>query len=180
MSLETLREAILAQARREADELTAQAQQQTEAEERRIMQRAGELEEDIVRTGEREGIQRAQQMHQQAELVGRAGVLRAKEEEIEKTKQVLLEQILEEDPAPLIKALLELIPDEDGKIIPGEKHAATVKKAAHGKNVASKAIPHDGGFIFEGETTELNVTVSNLVDHILKKHRAAIASVLFG
>lgn len=179
MSLEGLREAILAEARQQADKLTSEAENQVSSEEQRILQRAKEIEEAIIREGESEGTQRAQQLHQQTELAGRAHVLQAKEVEIEKTKQVVLDQIYEQEPAPLIAALLKLVPDEGGTITAGEKHAAEVKKQASKLNVAATTIPNEGGFVFEGKYTELNVTVSHLVDRIFKKHRAEIASVLF-
>lgn len=179
MSLEGLREAILSEARRTADELMDTAQQQTASEEKRILQRAKKIEEDIIREAELEGTQKAGQLRQGAELTGRANVLRAKEEEMEQTRQALLKHVYTQDASALVESLLTLVPDEAGTIIPGEKHLKEVTKAARGMNIASKPIPDEGGFIFRGKTTELNVTISHLVDRLFKKHRAEIASILF-
>ncbi|MBI1833946.1 MAG: hypothetical protein HYR90_03930 [Candidatus Andersenbacteria bacterium] len=179
MSFEELREAILKEAQQEAERTAASLKKTTTAEQDRIIQRAKALEETILHNAELEGGRQAQQLRQTVELESRSHVLEGKEEELKKTQQVFLQEILVQDGDDLVAALLTLVPEEDGVITPGEKHATLVKKLARGKKIADETIPNEGGFIFRGKTTELNVTTSHLVERLFKKHRAQIASMLF-
>jgi len=179
MSLTNLKKTILSQAQAQADEIAAQLQREQKAVENRIIARAQAIEDDIIKKAEHAAMLAARRKRQETELHARAGVLKAKEEELQETEKQILAQLLEEDPKPLLKALLKLVPDEKGTIQAGEHHAKALHALAGDHTIAKETIPGEGGFIFTGKTAELNVTLSHLVAATFRKHRANIAGALF-
>lgn len=179
MSLDKLKETILAQAQEQADALGTTLQEKQTGEEQRMLSAAQEIEEAIVTKAENDAALAARRKRQETELHARANVLRAKEEELQETQKQILAKLLEEDPKPLLKALLELVPDEKGTIHAGEHHAKALHSLTKKHDIAAKTIPNEGGFTFTGKTAELNVTLSHLVESVFRKHRARIASTLF-
>lgn len=179
MSLEALKKTILQEAQEEADAVAARLKEQQSSERQRILQRAQQMEEDIIGRAEREAALVARRRRQETELHARALVLRAKEEELQETQKQLLAKLLEEDPKPLLTALLKLVPEEKGIIHAGEHHAKAMRELVKHHDIAAKTLPGDGGFTFTGKKAELNVTLSHLVASVFRKHRTAIASTLF-
>lgn len=179
MSLQNLKKTILTQAQTQANAIAADLQQAHKTQEDRIIARAQEIEDAIIRQAEHEAMLAARRKRQETELHARAGVLKAKEEELQKTQKQILANLLEEDPKPLLKALLALVPSEKGTITAGEHHAKALHALVKDHTIAKETIPNEGGFIFTGKTAELNVTLSHVVASVFRKHRARIAGTLF-
>ena len=179
MSFEGLKIEILSQAKEEAKKIAADLQARTKSEESRILARARAAEEEIIREAEQEGVRQSRKLLQETELAGRATILKAKEEELLKTQQLLVDELLNEGVSDTISALLDLLPDGAGEIVPGEVHANEVKKLAKKHTVSDQAIPGEGGFVFRGSSIEVNFTISHLVAAVFRRHRARIASRLF-
>lgn len=181
MSFEALQEAILAEAKQRADQISTQLAQRISAEEQRITARASALEEKVVTEAEVQADKQARRIRQEAELSGRALVLNAKQEELDQTKAELTKQLLEMNTNTLLSGLLKLVPAHtEGTIVPGQAHADALKKLIKGDlKLSDKSIKGEGGFIFQSKNSELNLTISHLVDRLFVKHRSQIAKILF-
>lgn len=181
MSLEKLQEAILEQAEQDASAIATQLQEEKSAEEARILARAQNVEQTIIDSAEREAQNLARRKRQQTELDGRSAVLNAKEDELQQTKQELFTKLANEDAKDLIKKLAKHVPDEKGTIVAGELHKAEVASVLDKKHtIAKEVIPGEGGFVFRGKDTEINLTLGHLVDTLFRKYRTRLASLLFG
>lgn len=184
MSFAQLQQAITGEARRQMDELKERYRQEVEKEENRIKERAQEVEEDIIDQAGAEGERRAKSLHQEAQLAARADILRAKQDGLDKTTQAAAVAVLSWDKsrtASLIKSLMKQLPEEKGKITPGEKHVELVRREAErlGHKVLDKTVAGDGGFLYSGREVEMNMLVSELVKNVFARHRTEIAKVLF-
>lgn len=180
MSFESLQKTILDEAAMQAKQVKGEIEDQIESEKERISDLAHTIEDSVAQSAEMEGVMKARQIRQEAELDGRADVLRAKQEELETTKVALREKLLSADSDVLLKALLSLVPKESGTIVAGDVHAEQLRDLMpDGCSFAEKTIQNEGGFIFTSEHTELNVTISHLIDQLFITHRADIARELF-
>jgi vacuolar-type H+-ATPase subunit E/Vma4 len=183
MPFAKLKETILAEARQQAQAVSDKIRQQTKAEEQRIAEQARQLEETIIRQAEQEGMRRARQLHQETELQARAAVLRAKEVELTKTKQMLVEQMLSmnnQQTTHLLQDLLKLIPDEAGTIVAGSIHRSQLEPLLPKTlKLAQGDLTGEGGFVYRSQSAELNLTISHLVDRLFVKHRSGIARTSF-
>ena len=118
-------------------------------------------------------------------LAARADVLVAKQTALAQVRAVFLAQLLHLDEAAaeqLITGLMALVPAADGTCVAGEFHHAAVKKAAAKRKLstAKETIPGEGGFIWRSPRLEMNLTLGQLIDQVLLKHRSAVAETLFG
>lgn len=180
MSLERLQEAILEQAEQDAKTVASQLEKEKASEEARLLARAQEVEQSVLEEAEKEAASRARRKRQQTELAGRAAVLTAKEEELQKTKEELFNKLAGEDAKTLIKHLAKHVPDEKGTIIPGELHKAEVASVLSKHTIAKKTIPGEGGFVYRGKDSELDLTLGHLTTMLFRKYRTRLASLLFG
>ncbi len=182
MSFDTLKEAILKEARAEAEQISSALNTQASEEKQRIADKARMIEEDVIAEAEHEADRRAKLVRQEAELGGRASVLQAKEQALTEAKEAFVKNVLEQDEAgikDLLKKLLATVGYTSGTIVPGEVHLSQLKDVAGAFDVDSESIPKEGGFIFRGEKVELNLTISHLADQLFQKHRAELAKMLF-
>jgi len=184
VSLETLKTAILSEANSQAQAIQAQADATKAKEESRVKQKASALEEAIITAASKTAANQAAKIHQAARLQAKAAVLRAKQTELDITRQQVIERLLTQDEAKstsLIKALLKSLPNQDGAIIAGDKQKELVTHLAQaaGFTVAKETFKNDGGFIHRLKSQETNFTLRHLVNQIFEKHRAAIAQILF-
>ena len=185
MSFEQLQQAILDEAKKQIDEINNRYEREFEGEENRIKARAKRAEEEIIVRSEKEGQMEAQRLHQSAQLAARAEILRAKQAELDKVLARAQTTIIEWDKEQirlLIGLLFKLVPEKEGVVIAGSAHAEIVRELAKekGLKVEDQTIENDGGFVFKGDRTELNATVSHLLKQLFEHERAEIAKVLFG
>lgn len=186
MSFEQLQQAILDDARQQIDKINNRYEQEFTSEEERIKTRAQAIEEKIITAAEKEGQMETQRLHQNAQLNARAAVLTAKQAELNKILAHTTTTIIEWDKEQvrlLVASLLKLVAKETGGvIITGSAHAEVVRELAQekGLKVNKQVIKKEGGFIFKGDRTELNATVSHLLKQLFDHERSAIAKVLFG
>lgn len=182
MSFETLKTRILSEAKQKAEALSAELERQRAAHEKRITDKASSMEEAIIREAESAAEQQERKLMQEAGLTSRAHVLNAKQKELEALEESLVDHILEQDAKEIISSLFSLIPEgEKGTVIAGEQHQSEVEAIAKKRDleVAKKTIKNDGGFIYQSDTTELNVTVRSLVHQLVNRHRVELARILF-
>ena len=182
MSFETLKTRILSEAKLKAEAVLAELERQRAAHEKRITDKASAMEETIIRDAESAAEQQERKLMQEAGLTSRAHVLNAKQKELEALEESVVEHILNQDASDLVSQLFSLIPeDEKGTVIAGEKHQAEVETIAkkRGLTVAKKTIKDDGGFIYQSDATELNMTVRALVHQLVSRHRVELARILF-
>lgn len=185
MSFEQLQQTIQNEAQQKIDEINNYYDQQVATEENRIKERANQIEAEITSQAEKNGQMEAQRLHQSAQLKARAEVLTAKQSELDKVLSQAKEEILqknEEETSNIISSLFELLPDEKGVIIAGEKHLPIIQKIAKQKDIPVKeeVIKDEGGFVFKGERMEFNATMSHLLKQIFDHKRSEIANILFG
>ncbi len=185
MSFAGLESAILEEAKQRVDSIRDQYEKQYRKEEQRVTAEARELEENIISQAQEKARMEAQRLHQTTQLKAKADILKAKQEELLKTQEEVTRKILAWDAhqtGRLMGALMELMPTDDGGIITaGESQAEIVEQAAQekGLKVLKKKISGEGGFIFRGQRTEFNLTISHLVDQLFIAHRTSIAQFLF-
>lgn len=184
MSFDALAKAITTTAKTEAAAVTQRYAEQAAKEQQRITAAAQALEESILQEATSAGQLAATRSHQDQLLTTKADILAAKQQALTSVEQALVEQLLTQDDAAtstLVKALLALLPDTVGTIVAGERHAEAVAKAAAGSKhtVAQETIADDGGFIYHNDTTELNLTITELVHRVFTTHRATLAQTLF-
>lgn len=180
MSLEKLQEAILDEARQQAQTVEQQLAEKTAVEKTRVLTRARQLEETVTTRAEKEGKDRSRRMHQEAELEARAAVLRAKQTELDTTKEALKRDLLsanKKETEELLTKLLSYVPEEKGTITAGKAHIDILKPLANNYHVVSGDF--EGGFIYTASQTELNLTFDYLVDQLFARHRAELANILF-
>lgn len=179
MSFANLKQAILQEASREAEGITARLSKKASEEKARILAQAKQIEESAVTVAELEGKRLARRKRQEAELQYRAAVLEAKEEELHALEAACVQNLTEIADAAFYTSLLKHAAIKDVTIHPGAVHVDLVKKAAKGHTISDKAIAGEAGFIVRGKDTEINLTLSHLVRMVFKKHRAKIAARLF-
>jgi|GEM_PF-3428581 V/A-type H+/Na+-transporting ATPase subunit E len=185
MSFDQLQQAILDEAKQQIDEINNRYEKELSTEEERIKQRAQGIEEEIVSRTEKEGQMEAQRLHQSAQLEARADVLAAKQSELDKVLANASAEIIAWDKTQtksLITSLFELVPETEGTITAGSAHEEIVKELAEkkGLKVNKKVIENEGGFIFKGDKSELNATISHLLKQLFEGERSKIAKTLFG
>lgn len=184
MSFEALKNEILREAKRESEAVEARLHEQQKALEERITAKARAMEERILEEAEAEGQKQARHLHQEMELTARSQVLTAKQQELEKTQRMLLEQLLGQDEAAqkkLLAGLLKLLPDTKGTIVPGEYHKDLLAGLVEPPyTLAKDFLPQQGGFVFQSVESEMDLTLAQLVAQLFGKERAAIAKILFG
>ena len=184
MSFDALAQAITTAAETEAAAVTQRYAEQAAKEQQRITAAAQALEESILQEAESAGQLAATRSHQDQLLATKADILAAKQQALAEVEQALVEQLLTQDDkatSALLKSLLALLPDTAGTIVAGERQADAVAKAAGRSKhtVAKETIPGDGGFIYRNDTTELNLTITELVHRVFATHRATLAQTLF-
>ncbi len=162
MSFTALKKAILTEARQQASVIAHTASAQIDTEKQRTTNELRNMEEAIVAHARKEGQLQTRILHQQAELAGRARILLAKQEELEKTKKEFVRFLLFLDASAqkdLHKKLEAMLPKTKGTIIAGDTD--------------------EGGFIFKSKNVKINLTYKYLTDNIFWKYRAEIAKELF-
>lgn len=184
MSFEQLQQAILDEAKQQIDKINNRYEKEFSNEEDRIKIRAEEIKEKIITGAEKEGQMEAQRLHQSAQLNARAEILAAKQSELEKVLASANKTIIEwdkEQAKTLITSLFKLVPEKEGVVIAGSAHEEVVRKISleKGLKVNKRVIQNEGGFIFKGDRTELNATVSHLLKQLFERERSQIAKVLF-
>jgi len=180
MSYEALKEALLAEAATQADQIAHEYKDKLTAEQARITKRAQALEEEVINQAEAQATTEASRLHQEHQLTAKANVLVAKQEELDATRDTVIAAILAWDEArtqELLTALLTLTP-KDAEITAGATHATALKKAG-AKKLTSEEIADEGGFVARGAESEINLTISHLVDQLFARHRSEIAGQLF-
>jgi vacuolar-type H+-ATPase subunit E/Vma4 len=182
MSLTALKEAILSQATAQAHAIEKQSSVRVRQEQKKTTTALRDLEEGIVGQAREEGQRKTRTIHQQAELSGRALILNAKQEELEKTAEVFVEHLLNlsaKKSKALHESLIATLPETKGIIVAGEysKDILTGIKTVHA--LSKETIPKEGGFIFKGKNVEINSTFSYLTKQIFADHKADIAHELF-
>lgn len=184
MSFAELQQAILDEAKKQADAVEGKYRQELNREEERIKTRVAKMEEEIIAAAESEGERQYRRLHQEAQLMARAEILRAKQRELKQTAQETAQEILawgEEESTELIKKLMASVPKEKGTITAGEKHEPIIKKEAEkrGLKMTSATVADDGGFVYRSKKIELNLLVNHLVEGLFGRNRAVIAKELF-
>lgn len=186
MSFAQLREALMAEAEEQAAQIRQRYDEQYAHEEARIKDRVRTREEQLITDAKEAATLEAKRQRQHAQLTARADVLRAKQAELERILQLLHQDILgwnERETTALLTALLELLPSDhkDGTLVAGSHHADLLRSLVkrHGYHVASDTLPDEGGFLYRGSDTEINLTLSYLVQQLFARHRARIAQILF-
>lgn len=185
MSFDTLQSAILGEAKAEASRISEDLEKQRKDHETRIKNLAAMIEEKIITQANKEAEQKERRLQQEAEFIGRSHVLRAKQQELDTTREAFLQELLklpEEQAEHFITALFTVVPKNlKGEVIAGEHHAALVKKVAkkHGVTVASDTLHGRGGFIVRTSESEINLTTDHLVKQLFARHRAELAKALF-
>lgn len=185
MSFANLQQAVLQEATAKAVAVQARLDGQLATQESRLKKEVTAIEREILEQARADADNQAQQLRQGAVLAARAEVLLAKQAELTAVRAEFLRQLLALDAAQtarLIDRLLALVTEKNGECTAGEHHFAAVKKAAakKGFTVTDETIPGEGGFIFRSPRMEMNLTLGQLVDQVLIKHRAAIAETLLG
>jgi vacuolar-type H+-ATPase subunit E/Vma4 len=184
VSFDKLKQALLDEAKKQADTISDGHRRDLLREEERIKKHAVQIKESIIYNAQEEGIRQAKRLHQEAQLQARANILREKQKELDITIKQATEKILAWDSGEaeaIIKDLMSLVPEQEGKIVAGEKHKEIVVKEAKKKNlsVSDEVIKDDGGFVYKGKEIEQNLLISYLVQSLFERHRADIARVLF-
>ena len=173
-------DALLAQAKAEAAEITAQfarqAQQEREALSAQNQQAAAEREERLVSV---------------AQMESRKVTLGAKQQMVEQAFALAEESLCKLPKEQYIALLAKLLSDagSEGDVVFSEKDAkevgAEVVKTANallqgGKlNLSAQSRPMDGGFILVGRQTEVNATFSTLVRLQRSQCAGEVARCLF-
>lgn len=176
---------MLAEADTRADAIRAGFAARIRQESERIANLAREQEEAIIEAGEQQGQQAARRLHQERQLAAKAAVLQAKQQALQALQADAIKEILAwpaRETKSLLTALLELLPDTPGLLTPGEHSAETLSPlVARGPHrLAKEVIPADGGFIYRTRSTEMNLTISHLVEQLCRRRRAELARELFG
>jgi vacuolar-type H+-ATPase subunit E/Vma4 len=184
MSFAELQKALFTAAKERGEKTRAHLETKISREQERIGHEAQALEETIIEKAHAEGKQRENKFHQTAQLSARADILKAKQGELSATREQVKNEILAWDAkeaTQLIDSLFSLIPDTAGTIRAGEVHRDLVRARAEkrGLTMAKKDIPGEGGFIFQSEKAEVNVTVGYLVTELFARHRGELACTLF-
>lgn len=184
MSFTALKEKILAEASAKLEVQRREFSQEFVDEETRIKKQARLVEEDVIAQAQVKAQQEAKRLRQAAQLKARADILRAKQEQLDVVLEDTVKQVLDWDEDAtqnLLEALFEFIPDAKGSIMPGSLHEAKVREIARKRkiSVSDDAIPDEGGFVYQGEDAELNLTIHHLVKQVFARNRAAIAQTLF-
>lgn len=180
MTWEDLQENILATAHEQAVAITADFAARIAVEEKRIQQRASDIEETIMTSAQQEGTQEAQRLHQDHHLNAKAHVLEAKQAELNTTAQETVKAILAWDTATtrgFLEALVNSLPDKKGEIIPGSHHRKLLTTIIKGTafSLSNDSVENDGGFIWRGTQAEVDATIRRLVATLFERHRTDIA-----
>ena len=167
MSFDKLKQALLDEATKQADVINDGYRRDLLREEERIKKIAVQVKDDILNDAQEEGVRQAKQLHQEAQLQARANILREKQKELEITVKLATEKILAwetSEAEAMIRALMKLVPKQEGKIVAGEKHKEIVVREAKKNNlkVLDKVIKNDGGFVYKGAEIEQNLLISYL------------------
>jgi len=175
---------VLAKARAEAEEITAQYQAQAKAE-----------ADDILARGERAAVERGQRLASVAQLECRKGVLAAKQEVIEEAFQLAMQKLTqlpqEEYVALLADLAVQAAAKGNEKLIFSVADRARVGKAvvvaANQKlgdrgqlTLSQETRPMQGGFILSDGRVEVNCTFETLVRLQRGTLSTQVADVLFG
>lgn len=175
---------VLAKARAEAEEITAQYQAQAKAE-----------ADDILARGERAAVERGQRLASVAQLECRKGVLAAKQEVIEEAFQLAMQKLTqlpqEEYVALLADLAVQAAAKGNEKLIFSVADRARVGKAvvvaANQKlgdrgqlTLSQETRPMQGGFILSDGQVEVNCTFETLVRLQRGTLSTQVADVLFG
>lgn len=181
MSFTRLQDAILEEARQQASAVEQKYADLYDKEEQHVIERAQAVEAEIIEAAEAEGVARARKLHQESELAARSAVLTAKQEELVATREAFVKDVIDSADDQLIASLMALVPSDKGEIVPGEAHKELVAKAAAkaGHTVSDEVIADDGGFVYKGASTEMNLTIQHLAEALFARHRSRIASTLF-
>lgn len=182
MSLLALKEAILSQASAEAHAIKEQSSVRVSEEQKKTTAQLRELEEGIVGQARKEGQRQSRMIHQQAELSGRALILNAKQEELEKTSGAFVAHLLALDAhagKELHESLLNTLHQAKGVIVAGEYSKEILAVCATSHELSKEILKNEGGFIFKGKNVEINCTFSHLSKQIFWDYRASIARELF-
>lgn len=160
MSLAVFKEKILTQASTDAERLLHDNTNRVKEVRDNATHDIRMLEEDVIAVATKEAHRQARSIHQYAELEGRSLVLEAKQRELQKTKDALLLELAslsEQQKQELYTVLLALVPKAHGEVIPQS----------------------DGGLIYRGESIEINLSLSQLVEQLFRMYRSEIAKELF-
>lgn len=184
MSFEQLQEVLWVEAKQQLARINDQYDKELKAEEKRIQAEARRIEEDIITEAEREGQQEGQRLHQVAQLKARADVLLTKQTELENVLEEAKKTILgwpEAERKEMVQHLLSFVEEDEGELYPGEIDENIVRQIGEKKGfkVKKETIKGEGGFIYRGDKTEMNLTVGALLRQLFDSQRAEIARVLF-
>jgi vacuolar-type H+-ATPase subunit E/Vma4 len=183
MSFEQLKEAILAEAEKRVHQIENEAAQARRQEEARITEAGREIEERMITAAHIEGQREASRMQQERQLKAKSAVLEAKQAELAAAQAEAVKKLLEmneQETEQLLRSLLDLLPEDEGELVAGEKHRQALRRLARGRTVAEETIPDDGGFAFRSPSTEINLTLRHLLAQVFARHRAQLAHILFG
>ena len=184
MSLSKLQEHILEVAKQEADDVRATLAREYANQEARITAVARKIEETIIDTAQARALQEERRLHQQAELAGRAHVLRAKQDELATTERMTVERLMgldEKHTKEMLTALISLLPKNGkGVIIPGALHEKLLGSLTKDYKLDTHSLPDQGGFVYRDDSTEINLTITHLVARLFSMHKSEIATALLG
>lgn len=185
MSLTKLQEKIIQDATAKAAEITKSFAAQKAEREEKVRDAARKLEEDIIDQAQKEAEYISTRALQDAKMNMRSKILHDKQKQLDVLEQAFLQQLLDmpkEESKAMIEKLLKHVPKkEKGTIVAGEVSHHAVEKLCDSKEhtVAKEVIAGEGGFIFRGDKSEVDLTFTNLVRQVFLHHRSEIAHVLF-
>lgn len=175
---------VLAQARAQAEEITAQYQAQAKAE-----------ADDILVRGEKAAEERGERLASVAQLECRKGVLAAKQEVIDEAFQLAMKKLVALPQPEYISLLVDLAvqaaskgteklifsPADRAQVGKAVVVGANQKLGAKGQlTLAEETRPMQGGFILSDGDVEVNCTFDTLVRLQRGTLSTQVADVLFG
>lgn len=187
MALDNIKNAILEEAKKIADEQKKEGDEKIEIIKKKWQEKIEEKKKNIITDTNRKTNQKIQQAQFKTQSETQFLILDQKKKIIEKVFDLALEKLSNFDETKIENLLIKLIsqlPSDGGKLIPVSGWENRLKKAllksGRKYEISSKVTKGLGGFIFESESIEINQTFEALVENEKEKTMLAVSKVVFG
>ena len=186
MALDDIKAAILAEATKSAQAITADGQAKTAALKADWDRKLETKKQELLTAAKQKTIQKIQQSRLKLQAQAQTELITQKQKLIDKVyKQALtkLSELTDDQYVDLMVKLINRLPELEGKLLSVKDKESLLKKAlkksGHKFELADETVHGQGGFYFTSKTIDINYTFSSLINSTREETLLEIAAKLF-
>ncbi len=186
MALDDIRNSILEEARKNADNYYSEGLKKVEAVKNEWIEKIENRKNELMKSAEKKINQKIQQVQFRNQTKHNAQVIQEKYAKIDKVYDLAMQQLVSQSTEEQLSFLIKIInklPDGEGEIIPSDSSKDLLRKAIEKSNksllISDNSFESKGGFIYKSKQIEMNYSFENIIHELRQQTETEVIQKLF-